>query len=246
MKAIIIDDEANAIASLELDLKKYCPQVTVVSSFSSPKEGLLGIKKLNPDLVFLDVAMPWMNGFEMLELLPKIDFAIIFTTAHDEFAARAFRASAIDYLLKPVSADELMEAVAKAEAKRGTSKDEERIINLLHNYHKPEHQKVAIPVKEGYEFLETENMICLQADGAYTHITLNDGRKLLVSKSVGELNDMLPEDLFVRIHHSSLVNLQYITHFIRTDGGYVQLSNGLKLMVSKSKKENLMSKLGLK
>lgn len=246
MKAIIIDDEAKAIDSLRKDLAKHCPQLNIVATADNPKEGLLAIKKHNPDLVFLDVAMPWMNGFEMLELLPQIDFALIFTTAHDEFAARAFRASAIDYLLKPIAVDELKQAVAKAEAKRGTNVDEERIVNLLHNYHKPEQQKVAIPVRDGYEFLETENMVCLLADGAYTNISLNDGRKLLVSKSIGELNDMLPEEMFIRIHHSSVVNQRFITHFIRSDGGYVQLANGIRLMVSKSKKDNLMNKLGLK
>lgn len=246
INAIIIDDEPDAIESLKNDLKKYCPQVLVVAEAPSGKDGLLAIKRLQPQLVFLDVAMPWMNGFEMLELLPEINFALIFTTAHDQFAALAFRKSAIDFLLKPIAADDLKEAVQKAADKLEKKTDAEHVNNLINNYREPEQQKIAFPCRDGYEFIEPSGIICCEAEGAYTKVHLHDKRTLLISRSLGDIGELLPANDFVRVHHSSIVQLNSVTHFLRHDGGYVQLSNGMKMMVSKSKKENLMEKLGLK
>jgi len=244
--AIIIDDEPDAIESLKKDLKKYCPQVSVEAEAASGKDGLLAIKRLQPQLVFLDVAMPWMNGFEMLELLPEINFALIFTTAHDQFAALAFRKSAIDFLLKPIAADDLKEAVQKASEKLAHKTDAANVSNLLNNYREPEQQKIAFPCRDGYEFIEPSAIVCCEAEGAYTKVHLQDGRTLLISRSLGDIGELLPANDFARVHHSSIVQLKSVTHFLRTDGGYVQLNNGMKMLVSKSKKENLMEKLGLK
>lgn len=246
MKAIIIDDELLALEALKNDLQRYCPNVSVMAAVRDSKEGLMAIRKLKPDIVFLDVAMPWMNGFEMLELLPAIDFSLIIISAHEEYAARAFRACAIDYLLKPIVISELMEAVAKVETHNGHKSQDDRIVTLLQAFNKRENRKITIPVKEGYEFLEPDNMVCLKADGAYTNIMLLEGRNLLVSKSIGELMELLPQEDFTRIHHSTVVNQRYITHFIRADGGYVQLVNGERLMVSKSRRDHVLHQLGLK
>lgn len=245
--AIIIDDEASCIQSLQYDLKKHCPDVQIIDSCQSPKEGLISIKHHHPDLIFLDVQMPWMNGFEMLEVMEDIQFAIIFTTAFDQFAAKAFRISAIDYLLKPIDVNDLKEAVKKATQKITQQTGAANIDNLLHNIKQPEvKQRIAFPGREGYEFIEIENIIYAKAEGAYTHVMLKDKRKLVISKTLSDIMEMLPATSFQRIHNSSLVNLSHITHFIRTDGGYVVLDNGEKLMVSKSKKDSLMEKLGLK
>ncbi len=246
LRAIIIDDEQHCIQSLHNDLKQHCPQVDIIAEANSAKAGLLAIKQHDPQLVFLDVEMPWMNGLEMLELLPDMNFALIFTTAHDEFAAQAFRKSAIDYLLKPVAVQELTEAVQKAEEKLLRETSAAHIGNLLANLKQPDQQKIAFPYREGYEFIAPQEIICLLAEGSYTKVYLQDGRTLLISKSLGDLGELVPPKEFVRIHHSSMVRLDTITHFIRTDGGYVQLANGLKLMVSKSKKDNLLEMLGLR
>ena len=247
IKAIIIDDEQNCIDSLAFDLRKNCKDVELFGSYTNSKEGLLAIKKQKPDLVFLDVQMPWMNGFEMLEMLDEINFAIIFTTAFDQFAAKAFRISAIDYLLKPVDVNDLKAAVKKASDKIQKQSGVENIANLLHNIKKPEEsQRIAFPGREGYEFIETRKVIYAQAEGSYTHVFLSDKRKLVISKTLSDIEEMLPPDLFHRIHHSTLVNLSHVTHLFKSDGGYIVLDNGEKLAVSKSKKDSLLERLGLK
>ena len=247
IKAIIIDDEQNCIDSLVFDLQKNCKDVEILETCTTPKQGLLSIKKHKPDLVFLDVQMPWMNGFEMLELIDEINFAIIFTTAFDQFAAKAFRISAIDYLLKPVDANDLKEAVNKAIEKIQKQSGVENIANLLQNIKKPEvNQRIAVPGREGYEFIEAGKIIYAKAEGSYTHVFLNDKRKIIISKTLSDIEELLPTEHFQRIHHSTLVNLSHVTHLFKTDGGFVVLDNGEKLVVSKSKKESLMERLGLK
>ena len=247
IKTIIIDDEQLCIDSLAFDLQKYCKEIEILEACTNPKEGLLAIKKHKPDLVFLDVQMPWMNGFEMLELLDQINFAIIFTTAFDQFAAKAFRISAIDYLLKPVDVHDLKEAVKKAAGNIQQKSGVENIANLLQNIKQPEsNQRIAFPGRDGFEFVEAGKIIYAQAEGSYTHVFLNDKRKLVISKTLSDIEEMLPQDLFHRIHHSTLVNISHVTHLYKSDGGYVVLKNGEKLSVSKAKKEMLMARLGLK
>jgi two-component system LytT family response regulator len=247
IQAIIIDDEQNCIESLHFDLQKNCPEVEILETCTSPKQGLMAIRKHKPDLVFLDVQMPWMNGFEMLEVMDEISFAIIFTTAHDQFAAKAFRLSAVDYLLKPIDVNDLKEAVKKAASRIAQKTGAANIDNLLHNINNPEtKQRVAFAGREGYEFVEISNIIYAQAEGAYAHVFLKDKRKLVISKILSDIEEMLPVSQFLRIHHSTLVNLNHVTHFIKSDGGYVVLDSGEKLIVSKSKKESLMERLGLK
>ena len=247
IRTIIIDDEQHCIDSLAFDLQKNCRNIELLETCTNPKEGLLAIKKQKPDLVFLDVQMPWMNGFEMLELLDQINFAIIFTTAFDQFAAKAFRISAIDYLLKPIDINDLKEAVKKASEKIQQKSGTDNIANFLQNIKKPEvKQRIAVPGREGYEFIEAGKIIYAQAEGSYTHVFLNDKRKLIVSKTISDIEELLPAEHFQRIHHSTLVNLSHVTHLFKTDGGFVVLDNGEKLAVSKSKKESLMERLGLK
>lgn len=247
IKAIIIDDEQNCIDSLVFDIKKNCKEVEIIETCSSPKQGLIAIRKHKPELVFLDVQMPWMNGFEMLEVLEEINFVIIFTTAYDQFAARAFRLSAVDYLLKPVDTNDLKEAVRKAIEKITLRMGTGNIDNLLQNISKPEaKQRIAFAGREGFEFVEIGSILYAQAEGAYTHVFLKDKRKLVISKTLSDIEEMLPPEHFHRIHHSTLVNLEHVTHFFKTDGGYLLLDNGEKLVVSKSKKEGLLERLGLK
>jgi two-component system, LytTR family, response regulator len=247
IRTLIIDDEKECTDTLKADLQTYCASIEVIAVCNSAKQGLVTIRNVEPDLVFLDIEMPWMNGFEMLEFLGEIKFSIIFTTAYDQFAARAFRISAVDYLLKPVDFHDLQQAVKRVELKMNSGNALAGIENLLYNFRKPlDEQRIALPYRDGYEFAEINTVIACLAEGAYSHIHFSNGKKLLVSKSLGEIQEMLPADQFIRIHHSSIVNLRFVTHFLRTDGGYVQLKTGEKLMVSKSKKELLMERLGLR
>jgi two-component system LytT family response regulator len=247
LRSIIIDDEPQSAGILKNDLSQHCPMVEAVSVCHSAKEGIIAIKKEKPDLVFLDIEMPWMNGFEMLEVLGDINFSIIFTTAHDQFAAKAFRTSAVDYLLKPIDAVDLREAVKKAEKRNNQQDGNVNIENLLQNFKQPAtQQKIALPNKDGYEFAEVSQIIYCQAEGSYTKVFLAGKKHILVSKSLGDIEELLPAALFLRIHHSTVVNINYVTHFVRSDGGYVKLQTGEQLPVSKSKKETVMNKLGLK
>jgi two-component system LytT family response regulator len=247
IKSIIIDDEKHCIDALISDLSKYCSNVEVCATSTSAKEGIFAIKKLKPRLIFLDVEMPLINGFEMLEMLDNIDFCIIFTTAYDKFAAKAFRISAVDYLLKPIDENDLKNAVQKAEEKILSSEGVINIQNLLHNIRQPaQQQKIAFPKREGYEFIAVENILYFHAEGAYTNVFLNNGKKFLVSKTLGDIEEMLPPEIFTRIHHSTIVNINAVTHYIRTDGGYVVINTNEKLMVSKARKEVLLERLGLK
>lgn len=247
LRSIIIDDEPKSSGILKNDLAQHCPNVEVASVCHSAKEGIMAIKKEKPDLVFLDIEMPWMNGFEMLEVLGDINFSIIFTTAHDQFAAKAFRTSAVDYLLKPIDAADLQDAVKKAEKRNNQQEGNVNIENLLHNFKQPAtQQKIALPNKDGFEFAEVNQIIYCQAEGSYTKVYLVGKKYILVSRSLGDIEELLPDALFLRIHHSTVVNINYVTHFIRTDGGYVKLQTGEQLPVSKSKRETVMNKLGLK
>jgi two-component system LytT family response regulator len=247
LRSIIIDDEPQNAAILKNDIDVHCPSVQIASICHSAKEGIMAIKKEKPDLVFLDIEMPWMNGFEMLEMLDEISFSIIFTTAHDQFAAKAFRISAVDYLLKPIDANDLKEAVRKAQEKIEQQQGHANIENLLRNIKKPSsQQKIALPYRDGYEFVEVAHIIYCQAEGAYTKVFLDNKKYIVVSKTLGDIEELLPPDLFQRIHHSTVVNLDYVTHFVRADGGYVKLQTGESLIVSKSRKESVMERLGLK
>ena len=247
LRSIIIDDEPQNSEILKNDLAANCPLVDVITVCNSAKEGIMSIKKEKPDLVFLDIEMPWMNGFEMLEMLDEINFSIIFTTAHDQFAAKAFRISAVDYLLKPIDVNDLKEAVRRALQRSEQREGNIHIENLLRNIKQPSsQQKIALPYRDGYEFVEVAHIIYCQAEGAYTKVFLDSKKYILVSKTLGDIEELLPHDLFQRIHHSTVVNLNYVTHFVRTDGGYVKLETGEQLTVSKSKRDVVMARLGLK
>jgi two-component system LytT family response regulator len=247
IKSIIIDDEQHCVKALLTDLQQHCPSIEVLDTCYSAKEGIMAIRKLNPDLVFLDVEMPWMNGFEMLEILGDIKFSIIFTTAHDEFAAKAFRISAVDYLLKPIDAVDLKGAVQKVEMKMEEGSSLNHISNLLRNIRQPSaEQKIALPQRDGYEFVDVSSILYCTAEGAYTKIFFEEKKMMLISRTLGDVEELLPPEIFQRIHHSTLVNVTYISQFLRTDGGHVVLKNGEKLSVSKAKKEMLMARLGLK
>ena len=247
IRSIIIDDEQHCVRALLKDLQQHCPSVELVDTCYSAKDGIMSIKKHNPDLVFLDVEMPWMNGFEMLEVLGDVSFSIIFTTAHDEFAAKAFRISAVDYLLKPIDSSDLKSGIQKVERKMEEGSSLQHITNLLRNIRQPsaEH-KIALPQREGYEFIDVSSIIYCSAEGAYTKVFISDKKTMLISRTLGDVEELLPPEMFQRIHHSTLINVTYISQFLRTDGGYVVLKNGEKLSVSKAKKEMLMARLGLK
>lgn len=239
IKAIIVDDEKRCVDMLRLDLGKYCPEVEILVGFTSPKEALLEIKKTKPDLLFLDVEMPWMNGFELLELLGEPSFEVIFTTAYDQFAVKAFQFSAIDYLLKPINPEDLKKAVEKVHQKMDLPLTQSRVQVLMKNLKgSPARMaRIVLPVSDGYEFVCTGDILYCNADGNYTKVFFSDRKPLLISRQLKDMEQLLGDQGFFRVHQSHLVNLSHISNYTRGDGGYVTMDDGASLNVARAKKE---------
>ncbi len=244
MKAIIIDDEPDCVKLMALQLKMYCPQVQVVAACTSSEEGLKAIREQPVDVVFLDIEMPKMNGFQLLEAVGDIDFAIIFVTAYDKFAIKAFRFSAMDYLLKPTDAKDLQAAVHKVERSRKT---DSRQFELLKQYMSPAKQlpdKIALPHQDGVVFVELKHILYCEADDNYTRFFLENGQKSLISKTLGNIQEVLEERNFLRISRQHLINLDHIAKFMKGEGSYVVMTNGQSLTVSRSQKDKLIERFG--
>jgi len=244
IKAIIIDDEMHCRKTLGMLLKEYCPDVQVTEQCSEAESGLASIRRLKPDLVFLDIEIPNMNGFEMLEKLPEINFEIIFTTSYDQYAIKAIRFSALDYLLKPVDREELQRAVQKVSQRLNHPLPQQMEI-LLQKLHQPVSpvQKIALPTMEGLQMVAVNSVISCESDSNYTTFLLKNKQKLLVSRPLKEIEEMLEEYSFLRVHNSYLVNLNEIDKYIKGEGGYLMMTDGSTIDVSRSKKEVLLNKL---
>lgn len=243
MKAIIIDDEKHCREVLATLLTRYCENIQLLESFSSGKEALQKIKALNPDLIFLDIEMPGMSGFDFLQQANINNCSIVFTTAYNDYAIKAIKHSALDYLLKPVDKEELIEAVNKAvsEKNRMTS---QRIEALLENIQPEKKSKrFAIPTMEGLTLLNPDDVEYVKSDGPYSHFYFSDGRHLLISKTLKEAEEVLPVETFFRIHHSYLVNLKYVTKYLRGEGGEVLMQSGTVIPVSRSRKQDFLGLL---
>jgi two-component system LytT family response regulator len=247
IKAVIIDDEKDSIETLKWKLENYCPDVSIVASFEKPAEGVGYLRQNPPDLLFLDIEMPMLTGFDVLEELGRdIPFDIIFITAYDNFGIQAVKFSALDYLLKPVQNKELKEAIDK-HLKKSTAKiPAEQIEVLLNNVQaerKGKKGRVALASKESIEFVDPHDIVVCEANSNYTNVYLSDGRKRVISKTLKEFEDMLAPFDFFRPHNSNLINLARVREFIRGDGGYLVMENKMKIPVSKTKKEELLHML---
>jgi two-component system LytT family response regulator len=212
VKAIIIDDEIHCQETLSLLLKEYCPQVEVMQRCRSAKLGLEAIHKLNPDMVFLDIEMPGMNGFELLEQFDEINFAVIFTTSYDQYAIKAIRFSALDYLLKPVEPAELINAVKKVQEQRHLPMAEQFQMLLKQvNGKNSGFNKVAVPTAEGFELIPADNVLYLEANDNYTHLFLKNKAKVVACRTLKEMEEQLQDfNFFIRVHNSYMVNLNEV------------------------------------
>ena len=237
--AFIVDDEENSRQSLREMLKLFCPQVTVIGEAEGVKSALEQTKIIGFDVVFLDIQMMDGNGFDYLRQLDKIDFDVIFITAYDQFAIQAIKYSALDYLLKPVDAEELKTAVQRVQ-KREDDKPKNYDI-LLENIDNQEKQKIVLSTNEGVHIIQINNIIRCEADDYYTRIYLNDKRMIMISKTLKNTEELLSGKSFIRSHKSHLVNLQYVKKYVKSDGGYLELSDGSKIPVSRRKKELILN-----
>ena len=242
MRAILIDDEVNALDTLEIELNAYCPNVVILEKCNSGEAGIMAIKKYNPDVVFLDIEMPWMTGFEMLENLGDFKLNVIFVTAYNQFAIKAFEVNAVDYLLKPVSKEKLIEAVEKVNERQPvTNAIIKSILDSINMDTSKQLPHIALPTPEGLEFVKIADILYASADSNYTHIHLKDGSRILLAKTLKQVEALVVGRSFLRIHQSYLVNLIYIKKYLKGQGGTLVLENGKELPVSRSCKEKLMS-----
>ena len=246
LTAVIIDDETSSRNSLKQKLIHHCPDIKIVGECENGEEGIRMLQQLTPDILFLDVEMPRMNGFTMLQQLSDRNFEVIFITAYDHYAITAIKFSALDYLVKPVEIEELKTAVQKAAQKRKMPKANERMEMLLHNLlqEKRELQRIAIPSMDGLIFVETGNIIYLEAHSNYTFFYLAGNRKLTVSKTLKDFEELLPPTIFVRIHHSYIINKNQVDKYIKGEGGQVVMKNGAILDVARRKKEEFIRAIG--
>jgi two-component system LytT family response regulator len=244
IKAIIVDDELDCCETIAALLDSFCPDVELTGIYHNGTEALPIILQKQPDLVFLDVEMPKMNGFEMLEQLPQVNFDIIFTTSYDQYALKAIRFSAIDYLLKPVDREELQRAVQKViqRSQRTIAKQVEILMQKLHQPAKSI-GKIALPTMEGLQMIPVDSIISCESDSNYTILLLKSRKKLIVSTTLKEMEEVLEDHSFLRVHRSYLVNLNEVEKYVKGEGGYLIMSDGSMIDVSRNRKEQLMKQL---
>jgi two-component system LytT family response regulator len=241
IRAVIIDDEPGNIDVMKKMVEEFCNDIEIAGAALSVDEGIMLIRGKKPDLVFLDIEMPGKNAFDLIDLLTPVNFEIIFVTAFEHYALKAFRYSAIDYLLKPINIKELREAVEKA----GTKIKERNFQDRLNNFfgiEKRRETKIAIQLKDGYTFINYNDIVCCTSEGSYTTLSLKDGSNLLSSNNLGHFVDLLPEDVFCRIHNSHLVNLDHAVSYSKGRGGMLLMANKMMLEVSQRKKDELLSR----
>lgn len=248
LSAIIVDDERSALQALHYELETYCPEVRVDASFKDPLGALQWITANDVDVVFLDIEMPVMNGFDLLGQLPELPFDLIFVTAYDQFAIRAFDFNAVDYLLKPVRKAKLIEAVQKVVHRQRQRLDKQGLEALIQNIRVQAHtglEQIALPTGDGFTMVHVNEITYLQADSNYTWVMTGAGKKYLVAKTLKEMESMLQFPQYFRAHKSYLVNLNHVDRYIRGQGGYLVMRDNLQVPVARAQRSELMRMLHL-
>lgn len=243
MKAILVEDTPAVKRDFLKMLQDYCPEVSLVGVAANVAEGVELVNALDFDLLFLDVEMPDGTGFDLLEGVDKIDFQVIFITAHEKYALRAIKFSALDYLLKPLDEDDLIEAVQKVKENKGGNGTEEQVRNLLNVNDDNRKSKIIIRDKNGVQAISISDILHLESSGSYTTIKLFSGELIVASKGLKEFDNMLPDDIFFRCHQSHLINMDYFKRFDNRDGGYVILNSADQIPLASRRKEALLKRV---
>jgi two-component system LytT family response regulator len=243
IKAVIIDDEPKAIQGLTWELSNFENEIEIAATFTEPEKAILYLKSSDIDCLFLDIEMPTMDGFQFLQKLNKKDFAIVITTAYNEYAITALKNEAIDYLLKPIDTDDLRETIIKIKKhiSKGFNADKFEDILLKFN-NRLRNKKITINTDGKLIFLEPKDIYYAESDGNYSTLYLSNNKKIVVTKKLKEIDDLLPTDHFFRIHNSYIINLNKIKEFLKSDG-YVVLDNNVRIPVSRQKKTAFLEKL---
>lgn len=246
INAIIIDDEKDGAEVLEILIRQNCPNINIVSIDHSVDGAILSIKNLKPDLIFLDIEMPTGTGFDVVQATKGLDYEIIFITAYEHYAIKAFKTNAIDYLLKPIDIDELVVAVKNAEKRISVSEKtqanhiESLILNTMNKS-----KKIAIPSQEGVFWVDLDDIVRLEAESNYTHVYIKNRKQFIVAKTLKSFEEQLVSANFCRIHSAHLINLNEVERYIKGDGGIIILKDSTNLPVSRSNKIELLKKLNL-
>lgn len=250
IKTLIIDDEFQSRNFLNKMLEQYFPEISVVGQASTVEEGLQGIKEYNPNIVFLDIKMKGETGFDLLNRLPVINFALIFTTAFNQYAIKAFRFNAIDYLLKPIVTDELIEAVNKVKQRAvpAQSASKEQVEQLYQDIKNPKkiHDKIAIPTGEGFIVIPVNEIVYCHASSNYTEFYLTDKKCILSSYTLKQYDEILTSQSFFRTHRSYLINLAHVKMYRRGEGGEIVMSNGHEIELSRTHKDEFLHLLNIR
>ncbi|MEE4256536.1 MAG: LytTR family DNA-binding domain-containing protein [Bacteroidales bacterium] len=245
LKTVIVDDEQDAVNFIESIAKEYCPNIEIVGKAYSAIEGVEVISKVKPDLVFLDVEMPHGSGFDLLAGFPEKEFDVIFITAFNHYAIRAIKFSAVDYILKPININEFIDAVKRVEEsrkeKKGTSTNFQ---TLFENLQTAIPSRLAIPTSNGMEYLNTREIIRVEADRSYSWFYMENGDKFLVSRNLKEYQELLSDRNFFRTHNSHLINLEHVKKYIRHEGGYIEMTDGSNVPISRGKKDLFLEHMG--
>ncbi|MGH1334792.1 MAG: LytR/AlgR family response regulator transcription factor [Aureispira sp.] len=242
---VIIDDEQAAQITLMKFLQMHCPDVNIVGTADGVEEGLKLLKNKSIDLVFLDIKMNDGTGFDLLKRLPKIEFNLVFTTAYDEYALKAFKHSAIDYLLKPIDPLELIDAVAKVSVNSDTDTSAQRVDSMLELYQDKKFDKIAIPSVDEFHFVRISDIIRCEASSNYTVIYLANGKRIIAPKTLKEFEELLTSDGFFRVHQSHLINLSHIQQFLKTKNK-LRMSDSSEVEVSRRKKTLFMELINMR
>ncbi|KQC30255.1 LytR/AlgR family response regulator transcription factor [Flagellimonas eckloniae] len=242
LKVVIVEDEKHSRETLKSLLEEFCKEVQVIATASNVDEAVKVLSIFSPDVVFLDIELQSGVGFDVLEQIKEPNFEVIFTTAFEKYAIKAIKFSSLDYLLKPIDLDELQLAVEKARNRMDTSVYRQQIDNLMHSLTRESNrqEKICLATTAGMEFIAIEDIILCKADGSYTSFILKNKKSLLVSKHLKEYENLLVDQQFMRVHNSYLINLKEVKKYIKSDGGYIIMSNDMHVSLSPRKKDELL------
>ncbi|MFN8259195.1 MAG: LytTR family DNA-binding domain-containing protein [Bacteroidales bacterium] len=239
MKTVIVDDESDAIYTLELIIQSYLPELNIVGKYTDPEKAIIEIPILKPELIFLDINMPVMNGFELLEKINNPDFNVIFTTAYDEFALKAFKYNALDYLLKPIDISELAASIYRIKSRNKNHKQNGfDFRNIINEMKLPKEEKITISTNDGIYFVNPSEIVYLMASGSYTKIIRKDGDIIMVSKLIKDIETLVGPN-FYRVHRSYIINLKHVKMMLRTETWELIMENGDKIPIARGKKQEV-------
>ena len=241
IRTVILDDELDSIKFLQLQLEKHCPQIEIIGTYTSPLKAVHDIQSLRPELLFLDIEMPVMNGFDLLETIGRNDFNVIFVTAYNHFAIKAFRFNALDYLVKPFDTKELIQAISKAEKQISPTQDQ--LTQVKKQLRGEPANKLAIPSNNGVSFIDFSEIIYVEASDNYSKLILTSGNNIIISRTLKDVQEVLEERHFLRVHRQYIINLNYLKQFNRNES-ILTMNNGVTIPIARNQKEKIMERFG--